>query len=136
MLECYIPKDFRTSSRVLIRQANRIIDEFRADGFQLTLLGIALNMDQIRQYAPPPNPAKETDSRYRQYVARTGQTESWELDALNPRVIANLIRAEVTSIRDEDVWAESLARETANKADLQATYERWTEVKAFLAKEK
>ena len=43
---------------------------------------IALNMDQVRAYAPPPNFAKETDSRYAAYVERFGTTACWELDAL------------------------------------------------------
>lgn len=96
---------------------------------------IALNMDQIKQYAPPPNPAKESDSRYRQYVRQTGQTDSWELDALDPRMISTLIRSEVTSIRDEDAWATAYRAEQDNKALLQSTYERWGDVRAFLARE-
>lgn len=96
---------------------------------------IALNMDQIKRYAPPPNFAKDTDSRYRQYVEQTGQTKSWELDALDPRVISALIQAEVTSIRDNTLWEESLARESANKADLMAVYQRWGDVREFLSRE-
>ena len=41
---------------------------------------LALNMDQVQQYAPPPNPAKITDSRAVGYIAIHGD-ESWELDA-------------------------------------------------------
>ncbi len=52
---------------------------------------LALNMDQVEQYEPPPNPAKTTDSRYAAYIAEFGG-ESWELDALEPAVIATLIR--------------------------------------------
>ena len=39
---------------------------------------IALTMDQIRQYNPPPNPAKITDSRSTSYINEYGD-ESWEL---------------------------------------------------------
>ena len=52
---------------------------------------LALNMDQIDQYQPPPNPAKVTDSRAEGYIAEFG-TESWELDALEPTVLAALIQ--------------------------------------------
>ena len=45
---------------------------------------IALNLDQVELYRPPPNPAKETDSRYAAYARQFG-TECWELDALEPR---------------------------------------------------
>jgi hypothetical protein len=42
---------------------------------------LALNMDQIDQYKPPPNFAKESDSRAPEYVSKFGNY-SWELDAL------------------------------------------------------
>jgi len=66
---------------------------------------IALNMDQINEYNPPPNPAKFSDSRFQQYVAEYGD-ESWELDALEPAVLSQLIRDEIDSIRDMDLWIE------------------------------
>lgn len=64
-----------------------------ADGDPLPLFTferIALNMDQIRQYNPPPNPAKITDSRAGDYIQRFGR-QSWELDALPPQVLNDLI---------------------------------------------
>ncbi len=51
---------------------------------------IALNMDQVEEYGPPPNPAKVTDSRFETYADRYGD-ESWELDALEPATITELI---------------------------------------------
>jgi hypothetical protein len=45
---------------------------------------IALNMDQVEHYGPPPNPAKITDSRCAGYIRNYGE-ESWELDALEPQ---------------------------------------------------
>lgn len=75
---------------------------------------IALNMDQIDEYDPPPNPAKMTDSRFAGYVTRYG-SESWELDALEPRVLNELIRSHVELIRDDDLWDE---REAQLKEDL------------------
>ena len=62
----------------------------REFGSSVHLKRIALNMDQIKEYNPPPNPAKMTDSRFNGYVAQYGN-ESWELDALDPRIISDLI---------------------------------------------
>ena len=45
---------------------------------------IALNLDQVREHNPPPNFAKETDSRFAAYVRSFGTRECWELDALPP----------------------------------------------------
>lgn len=69
------------------------------------VIRVALNMDQIDQYSPPPNPAKMTDSRFREYEREYGN-ESWELDALEPAVIDELIRQHVDDWRDLDLWAE------------------------------
>lgn len=65
---------------------------------------VALNMDQIEEYDPPPNPAKVTDSRFEKYLMDYG-SESWELDALEPSVIDGLIRDHVGRYRDEAKWA-------------------------------
>lgn len=70
---------------------------------QVIVNRIALNMDQIDEYNPPPNPAKQTDSRFDEYSRLYGD-ESWELDALEPSVITELIRTEVDKHRDPDLW--------------------------------
>ncbi len=70
-----------------------------------TVERIALNMDQVEQYSPPPNPAKMTDSRFEGYLAQYGD-ECWELDALEPKVIDQLIRDNVDNHRDMDLWQE------------------------------
>ncbi len=70
-----------------------------------TVERIALNMDQVEQYGPPPNPAKVTDSRFEGYLAEYGD-ECWELDALEPKVIDQLIRDNVDKHRDMDLWLE------------------------------
>ena len=66
---------------------------------------IALNMDQVDEYGPPPNPAKVTDSRFDGYREQYG-SESWELDALEPSVLVDLIRTEVDNYRDTGYWAD------------------------------
>jgi hypothetical protein len=65
---------------------------------------------------PPPNFAKEPDSRYAAYVEHFGTTDCWELDALPPTVIADLIRTEVTGLIDQTAWDEATAGEDRNRA--------------------
>lgn len=88
---------------------------------------IALNINQINQYRPPPNPAKITDSRFDEYQKIYGD-ESWELDALEPRVISNLIEEEILALRDEDKWTEALQMEQANKEALRKVERNWGKV--------
>jgi len=71
---------------------------------------IALNQDQIKKYNPPPNPAKVTDSRFDSYRDLYGE-ESWELDALEPQVLVDLVRKNVLEIRDNDLWGDACLKE-------------------------
>jgi len=80
---------------------------------------IALTLPQIERYAPPPNPAKLSDSRAPAYVRRYGY-DSWELDALEPAFIAELIEEHVLSVRDEDLWKKALAVEQEHIAVLES----------------
>lgn len=61
-------------------------------------------MDQIEENDCPPNPAKLTDSRADGYIDRFGY-ESWELDALEPSYLVNLVRESISQHIDDDVWA-------------------------------
>lgn len=79
-------------------------------GVPIIVQRLALNMSQVEEFNPPPNPAKITDSRSSDYIERYGD-ESWELDALSPRYIETLIEQAVLKIRDPDVWNMSLANE-------------------------
>jgi len=88
---------------------------------------LALNMDQIEEFDPPPNPAKITDSRAGAYIAEFG-TESWELDALEPRVLVDLIRKAVKSVCDDDAYQAAVKRETADRAHLQSVAENWDSI--------
>lgn len=75
---------------------------------------IALTMDQVQQYQPPPNPAKLTDARAEGYLAQFGD-ESWELDALEPRTLIQLIQAEIDSCRNMEAWEARVAQQEDNR---------------------
>ena len=85
---------------------------------EINVKRIALNMDQIAEYNPPPNPTKLTDSRSKPYVEEFGSS-SWELDALSPRVIRDLIDSHVALYRDDDIWAESEEHQADGQEKLQ-----------------
>lgn len=83
---------------------------------------IALTMEQIEDQQPPPNPAKTTDARYEGYEEQFG-TESWELDALQPNFLVNLVESNIIGEIDQDNWEE---RE-AEIRDVRAKLERVAE---------
>jgi hypothetical protein len=104
------------------------LDMFDADVY---VKRIALTMEQIRKYNPPPNPAKITDSRASKYIEEYGD-ESWELDALEPRVITDLIKNEVTAYRDDELYQAICDKEEQEKSELQMLCERYDDAVAFL----
>lgn len=98
---------------------------------QLTVQRVALTMEQIQQYGPPPNPAKATDSRFNGYEDLYG-SESWELDALEPQVLAELVRASVADVVDSDLMEAARAREETNRGLLQQAADEWLDLVAYL----
>lgn len=87
---------------------------------------IALNMDQVKQYSPPPNPAKITDSRATGYIKTFGN-KSWELDALEPLVLDKLIDSEIRQLIDEDEWARVKTEQKEKREVLAAVADYWNE---------
>lgn len=92
---------------------------------------IALNMSQVDQYKPPPNPAKDTDARFKDYREKFGD-ESWELDALDPKVLAKLVKKNVLAVRDEDAWELSMEELRAGRETLSRIAANWASVEDFL----
>jgi len=95
---------------------------------------IALNMDQIDAYQPPPNPAKMTDSRFQDYQRKFGSM-SWELDALRPEALVDLISAEILTHVDVDMFNEKREEEREGQQDFIVAADRWSEVREFLEME-
>lgn len=112
------------------------------DGFntrpRIRVKRLALTMEQIEQYEPPPNPAKETDPRSVGYKAEYGD-RSWELDALmsaGPNVLVDLIQ---NAIREEtpdlDLFAERQQLQRSARSQLERISEEYEDVMAHLGME-
>jgi len=92
---------------------------------------LALNMDQIEEYGPPPNPAKVTDSRCRAYVERYGAS-SWELDALEPSQLDNLLRSTIEAYIDWPTWDAVGEAEREARRPLAALGDNWEQVQELM----
>jgi len=92
---------------------------------------VALTMEQIEKYDPPPNYAKETDSRYRDYVLEYGE-RCWELDALEPEIIEKLVADTTQKHLNFNLWKEKKHEEEEAKGLLSRVVNRWEEVKELL----
>lgn len=80
------------------------------DDGMFTVQPIALNMAQINQYHPPPDPAKITDPRAKNYIAEFGNN-SWELDALNPTILRDLAEEAILEHVDTDMYEQIVEQE-------------------------
>lgn len=80
---------------------------------------IALNYDQIEELRPPKNPAKDTDSRFESYRKKFGSS-SWELDALSPQFLNDLVENKINEFIDFDEWDLRKNEISSKKQQLQA----------------
>lgn len=95
---------------------------------------VALTMHQIDTYNPPPNPAKLSDSRCGKYIEQYGD-ESWELDALEPQMLNQLITDEVTAFRDDAIYQTVCDKEKREKGELRMLERNYDRAVAFLESE-
>lgn len=112
----------------MTRDIQERLEMFGADVF---VKRVALTMKQVKTYNPPPNPAKITDSRCGKYIDQYGE-ESWELDALEPQMLVNLIKSEVTSLRDDEIYQAVCDREKQEKGELQKLADHYVSAISFL----
>lgn len=115
----------------MTRDIQERLEMFGADVY---VKRVALTMNQVNTYNPPPNPAKVTDSRCGKYIDQYGD-ESWELDALEPQMLTKLITNEVTALRDDAIYQAVCDREATEKRELQTMADRYPKVISFLSVE-
>jgi len=108
-----------------------IMDRLKMFMGPVKLERLALNMDQIKQYNPPPNPAKVSDSRYQAYMEEFGE-DSWELDALEPKQIVELIESNIKKLIEPKAWKKDEKRFEADQTLLRKCSSRWDDVRDFL----
>jgi hypothetical protein len=65
------------------------------------------------------------------YIAEFGN-DSWELDALEPKVIVALVERSVQKLIDKKAWEEDKARMKSERELLEKAAGRWPEVVEFL----
>jgi hypothetical protein len=92
---------------------------------------LALNISQIKQYNPPPQLVKPTDSRAKVYIKEFG-SNSWELDALNPATLARLVREQINSVIDRDAWQFAEEKQKVGQATLSEISGNFRRVESFL----
>jgi len=115
--------DHDPSGMDMTRDIEDRLNLFMGDAGPIEVNRIALNMDQINLYAPPPNPAKLTDMRAKKYIEEYGP-ESWELDALDPKVLHKLVESTIIEYRDDKKWKKAVAVQDGHRETLETVAEQ------------
>lgn len=108
--------DHDPSGLDMIRDIEERLEEFGMHDCEV--IPVALTMEQIEEYNPPPNPAKINDPRAAQYILEHGN-ESWELDALEPEVLHSITEEAVKEHLDQDLFDNILSQEEIDKIKLE-----------------
>lgn len=118
--------DFDPSGLDMIRDIDSRIREFFApharfwdvgDYLDFEIVPIALTREQINQYNPPPNPAKRTDPRAANFI-RDEWTTSWEVDALKPEILNQILEDAILENLDLEQYENMLAKEQAERTKI------------------
>jgi len=78
-------------------------EAMRYFGINLELRRVALTYEQIQRYNLLPNPTKRADPRSKEYIIKYGDV-CWELDALEPKTLQQIVRSAVESEIEPSIW--------------------------------
>lgn len=109
--------DFDPSGQDMIRDIENRIQEFNNHIYSFQIIPIALTWEQIQEYNPPPNPAKVTDPRAADYIRKYGPI-SWEVDALRPEVLNQILTDEIERRIDPSKFSAMMEIERNDKTKL------------------
>ncbi len=103
--------DHDPSGLDMVRDITERLNEF---GVFPEVKHIGLTKEQINEFNPPPNPARVEDPRAENYIAEHGYV-SWEVDALSPETLNELIKSEIEGLLDMDKFNEVIEQEEIDK---------------------
>ena len=107
--------DLDPSGEDMVRDIDERLTQF-AEGY-ICVKKLALTIEQVHEHNPPPNPTKLKDTRAPAFVKKYGY-ESWEVDALPPKELHKLIRADFELALDMAKIEVVKGREKVDKAQL------------------
>jgi hypothetical protein len=94
------------------------------DGYHVDLRRIALKREQTPGLLSFPAAEKKADKRYRWFVRNFGH-RCWELDALDPNVLRNIVQAEIKREIEPKAWARCVTVNKAEQASLRHVLDQW-----------
>ncbi len=117
-------REYKKLSRVLTEGRMAGLVDWDAIEDNFAIKPIALTMEQIKKYNPPPNPAKITDTRSPEYIRKYGKV-SWEVDALPPEVLDKVLTDSIEEHLDLTKYEKILSRERKEKKEIKLFIDRY-----------
>lgn len=95
----------------------RINETFGLD--QIEVIRMAITEEQIAKYDILPMPTKPSDSRYAKWVAEHGDVSCVELDAIEPKDLEKIIKADIMKHWDKETAKERVKEIEEGQAEIQ-----------------
>ena len=103
--------------------ARSLRDDF--DVWNIKAVRAALTIEQARQFQLPPNSdAKTTSPQFKKFVAKHGTRSAYELEALSPDALADIVRQAIESVIDMTAYRREVETWKAEAADLEVIRRR------------
>jgi hypothetical protein len=94
-------------------------------GEHVELRPIALMREQTAGLLSFPATDKKNDKRFDWFVRNFGR-ECWELDALDPNVLRDIVQAEIEAEIEPEAWARCVTVNEAEQESLKTVLEKWS----------
>ena len=89
-------------------------------GVNVEAVRVAVTAEQIADLQLVANPAKKSSSRFNSFVKRTGSTDTYECEALPPRVLQDALRDAISKAIDNDLYDAEVEQEEEDVGEIHA----------------
>lgn len=104
--------DHDPSGLDMTRDLEDRLSSYGGDSIQIKKIG--LTYEQIEKFGLRPNPVKKSDTKAENYISQFG-SDCWELDAMPPLELQNLVVESIKEYIDFDAWNDKFGEEKEGK---------------------
>jgi len=114
--------DHDPSGLDMTKDLEKRFSKYMEDAERVTMHRVALTLDQIKKFNLASNPTKIADPRSADYLLAIGD-QCWELDALPPDELEQIIKRAINRFIDTDAWDENQDLIAKEKEELRKKFE-------------
>jgi hypothetical protein len=100
------------------------------DGEHIELKRIALTAEQTGPLRSFSVESKTKDPRYKWFKQNCG-AQCWELDAMDPRDLRNIVETEINALIDRELWDQQEAHEEREKKSIESLLRWWADIETL-----